>query len=36
MDTLQSMKVVRSVVDGGSFVAAARSLDVSTAKARRK
>jgi DNA-binding transcriptional LysR family regulator len=35
MDTLQSMKVFRSVVDGGSFVAAARSLDVSTAMASK-
>ena len=35
MDTLQSMKVFRSVVDGGSFVAAARALDVSTAMASK-
>jgi len=35
MDTFQSMKVFRSVVEGGSFVAAARSLDVSTAMASK-
>jgi DNA-binding transcriptional LysR family regulator len=35
MDTLQSMKVFRSVVDGGSFVAAARALDLSTAMASK-
>jgi len=35
MDTLQSMKIFRSVVDGGSFVAAARALDVSTAMASK-
>jgi DNA-binding transcriptional LysR family regulator len=35
MDTLQSMRVFRSVVEGGSFVAAARALDVSTAMASK-
>ena len=35
MDTLQSMKVFRNVVEGGSFVAAARSLDISTAMASK-
>ncbi|HEY5862937.1 MAG TPA: LysR family transcriptional regulator [Casimicrobiaceae bacterium] len=35
MDTLQSMKVFRRVVDAGSFVAAARALDVSTAMASK-
>ena len=35
MDTLQSMKVFRNVVEGGSFVAAARALDVSTAMASK-
>ncbi len=35
MDTLQSMKVFRSVVEAGSFVAAARALDVSTAMASK-
>jgi DNA-binding transcriptional LysR family regulator len=31
MDTLLSMRVFRRVVDAGSFVAAARALDISTA-----
>ncbi len=35
MDTLLSMKVFRRVVDAGSFVAAARALDVSTAMASK-
>ena len=35
MDTLQSMKVFRTVVEGGSFVAAARALEVSTAMASK-
>jgi DNA-binding transcriptional LysR family regulator len=35
MDTLVSMKVFRGVVDAGSFVGAARGLDISTAMASK-
>lgn len=35
MDTLLSMRVFRRVVDAGSFVAAARALDISTAMASK-
>ena len=35
MDTLVSLKVFRSVVEGGNFVSAARALDLSTAMASK-
>ena len=36
MDTLTSLRVFREVVDGGSFVAAANRLNLSTAMARER
>jgi DNA-binding transcriptional LysR family regulator len=35
MDTLQSMRVFREIVDAGSFVGAAKKLDISTAMASK-